>query len=144
MDKANDFFTLKGYQLNEQLELTTAMEDYLEMICRIMQVDSCVKVSDLSKRLHVKPSSVTKMLQQLNQAEYIHTAKYGNITLTEKGQKAGAYLLYRHDVIHRFLCVLNGSDNELEQVEKIEHFLNPNTVKNLDLLFKQLQREIKT
>lgn len=144
MDKASDFFTLKGYQLNEQLELTTAMEDYLEMICRIMKVNSRVKVSDLSKRLHVKPSSVTKMLQQLNQAEYIHTEKYGDIALTEKGHKTGAYLLYRHDVIHRFLCVLNGSDNELEQVEKIEHFLSQNTVKNLDLLTARLRREIKT
>ncbi len=141
MSKMNGFYTLKGYQINTPLELTPAMEDYLEMICRITQVNSRVKVSDLSKHLHVKPSSVTKMLQQLHRAGYIHTEKYGDISLTEKGMKTGEYLLYRHDVVHRFLCALNNSDNELEQVEKIEHFLDEITVRNLDLLIQRLQQQ---
>lgn len=141
MDKINGFYTLKGYQINTPIELTPAMEDYLEMICRITRANNRVKVSDLSKRLHVKPSSVTKMLQQLHRAEYIETEKYGDISLTEKGRTTGAYLLYRHDVIHRFLCALNNSDNELEQVEKIEHFLDQHTVKNLDLLIERLQQQ---
>lgn len=142
MDKTNEFYTLKGYQINTQIELTTAMEDYLEMICRITQDNNRVKVRDLSRRLHVKPSSVTKMLQHLNSAGYIHAEKYGDISLTEKGREAGQYLLYRHDVVHRFLCVLNDSENELEQVEKIEHFLDQTTVKNLDLLTKRLQKQL--
>lgn len=143
MDKTSGFYTMKGYQLNTQIELTTAMEDYLEMIYRITLGNNRIKVSNLSKRLHVKPSSVTKMLQQLSHAEYIHTEKYGDITLTEKGQKMGEYLLYRHDVIHRFLCALNDSENELEQVEKIEHFLDRTTVNNLALLIKRLVKEDK-
>lgn len=141
MDKPSGFYTLKGYQLNTQIELTTAMEDYLEMIYRITLANNRIKVSDLSKRLHVKPSSVTKMLQQLNHAEYIKTEKYGDITITEKGRRMGEYLLYRHDVIHRFLCVLNHSENELEQVEKIEHFLDEKTVKNIDSLIEKLKKE---
>lgn len=52
----------------------------------------------------------------------------------------GNYLLYRHDVIHRFLCLLNHSEDELEQAEKIEHFLTCETVKNLDLLSQKIQR----
>lgn len=141
MDKPSGFYTLKGYQLNTQIELTTAMEDYLEMIYRITLANNRIKVSDLSKRLHVKPSSVTKMLQQLNHAEYIKTERYGDIIITEKGRRMGEYLLYRHDVIHRFLCVLNHSENELEQVEKIEHFLDEKTVKNIDSLIEKLKRE---
>ena len=141
MDKISGFYTLKGYQLNTQIELTTAMEDYLEMIYRITLANNRIKVSDLSKRLHVKPSSVTKMLQQLSHAEYIKTEKYGDITITEKGQRMGEYLLYRHDVIHRFLCVLNHSENELEQVEKIEHFLDEKTVRNMDSLIEKLKKE---
>lgn len=139
MDKASGFYTLKGYQLNTQLELTTAMEDYLEMICRIMQSDNCIKVRDLSYQLHVRPSSASKMLQQLNNAGYIHAEKYGDISLTEKGRETGEYLLYRHEVIHRFLCLLNCSDNELEQVEKIEHFLDRKTIDNLNSLVERLQ-----
>lgn len=132
MSKTEGFYTLKGYQINSDPELTTAMEDYLEMICRILRHNENVRVSDLSKMLHVKPSSVSKMIQQLNYSGFINAKKYGFIELTEKGRKAGNYLLYRHDVLHRFLCEVNNSFDELEQVEKIEHFFNKATIKNLD------------
>jgi len=133
MSQSDGFYTMKGYALNADGELTTAMEDYLEMISRLTRQNESVRVSDLSKMLHVKASSVTKMVQQLGQFGLIQAEKYGDIYLTDKGQEAGNYLLYRHEVLHRFLCVLNHSDNELEQVEKIEHFLNRATVKNLEL-----------
>lgn len=65
MQEKDGFYTLKGYQTNETAELTTAMEDYLEMICRLLQDRESVRVGDLSRMLHVKPSSVTKMIQHL-------------------------------------------------------------------------------
>lgn len=129
---------MKGYALNADGELTSAMEDYLEMISRLTQRNESVRVSDLSKMLHVKASSVTKMVQQLGQSGLIQAEKYGDIYLTDKGREAGKYLLYRHEVLHRFLCALNHSDNELEQVEKIEHFLDRTTIKNLELLTARL------
>ena len=78
------------------------------------------------------------MIQHLNALGYIHAPKYGVIELTGKGQAAGNYLLYRHDVLHRFLRLLNKSEDELEQVEKIEHFLNRTTIENLDALTKKM------
>ncbi len=138
MGHADDFYTLKGYARNADGELTSAMEDYLEMIARLMQQREQVRVSELSKMLHVKASSVTKMIQQLGQAGLVLYKKYENIDLTDKGRELGEYLLYRHEVIHRFLCVLNHSGNELEQVEKIEHFLDLPTVRNLELLTLRL------
>ena len=128
------FYTLKGYQIQEGGELTTAMEDYLEMICRLAEEEAQVRVGDLSKRLHVKPASVTKMLRQLDRTGYIRAEKYGMVHLTEKGREAGHYLLYRHGVIEGFLCALNRSPDQLEQAEKIEHFLDRETVANLDAL----------
>lgn len=47
-------------------------------------------------------------------------------------------MLCRHEVIHAFLCFLNGSSNELEEAEKIEHFLSRKTVENLNALLRQL------
>lgn len=140
MDKTDGFYTLKGYQTKTDSDLTSAMEDYLEMICRIIRDGGQVRVNDLSQQLHVKPSSVTKMIHQLHLAGYLYAEKYSSIKLTEKGRDMGNYLLYRHEVIHRFLCILNKSDNELEQVEKIEHFLDRNTVENLDALAKRLEQ----
>jgi Mn-dependent DtxR family transcriptional regulator len=138
MNQSDGFYTLKGYEIHTEADLTSAMEDYLEMICRIMRQNESVRVGDLSKMLHVKPSSVTKMIQQLNDLGYIHAEKYGLIHLTEKGRAAGDYLLFRHDVIHNFLRMVNHSQDELEQAEKIEHFLNRTTVENLDKLTQRL------
>lgn len=143
MDELGGFYTLKGYQSNEEAELTTAMEDYLEMICRLMQQSSVVRIGKLAEKLHVKPSSVSKMIQQLRQGGYVLAEKYGYILLTEKGRQLGNYLLYRHDVLQRFLCTLNHSKNELEQVEKIEHFLNRKTIENLDQLAARMELEGK-
>lgn len=139
MKREDGFYTMKGYALQENGELTSAMEDYLEMIARLSLQSKNVRVSELSKMLHVKASSVTKMVQQLVLADLIIAEKYGDIFMTESGRNLGNYLLYRHDVLHQFLCLLNHSDNELEQVEKIEHFLNKRTIKNLELLNQQLQ-----
>mgnify|MGYP000858047886 CR=1 FL=1 len=141
MAELGNFYTLKGYQNNRGNALTTAMEDYLEMICRLLEQNTVVRIGELAEKLHVKPSSATKIIQQLKLAGYIEAEKYGYISLTEKGRQAGAYLLYRHDVLQRFLCVLNRSEDELEQVEKIEHFLNKSTIENLNTLTKKLETE---
>lgn len=139
MNDKEGFYTLKGYQINEETALTTAMEDYLEMVCRVLQESKTVRVGALSRILHVKPSSVSKMVRQLKEAGYLNAQKYGMISLTDKGRLTGEYLLYRHEVIHRFLCTLNNSKDELEQTEKIEHFLDPVTIINLDELTRRLQ-----
>lgn len=139
----DDFHTLKGYQLIDDVKFTPAMEDYLEMICRMLQKDRTIRVRDLADNLHVRPSSASKMIQQLHTMGYLNAEKYGGITLTEKGMAMGNYLLYRHNVIHHFLCMLNESSDELEEAEKIEHFLSRKTVENLDrLLQKFLQKDI--
>lgn len=141
MKESEGFYTMKGYELrSEGDQLSSAMEDYLEMITRLTADHQRVRVSDLSRMLHVKASSVTKMVQHLTLSGYLHAEKYGEITLTDRGIRQGDYLLHRHEVLHRFLCLLNHSGNELEQVEKIEHFLDERTIKNLELLIAQLEK----
>ncbi|MDO4567687.1 MAG: metal-dependent transcriptional regulator [Clostridia bacterium] len=135
------FYTLKGYQEIEQAELTPAMEDYLEMICRLLRSTEVVRIGELANGLHVKPSSASKMIQQLVATGYVDAQKYGYVRLTEKGRAAGEYLLYRHDVVERFLQLLNGGGSELVEAEKLEHFLDRATVSNLERLITQLERK---
>ena len=115
------------------------MEDYLEMICRMLKGQDIVRIQALSENLHVKPSSASKMVNALKERGYISFQKYGYLTATPKGLEVGEYLLYRHDILHEFLCLLNHSENELEQVEKIEHYINRETVANLHLLLERLK-----
>ena len=130
----NNFHTLKGYELSEEKKMTYAMEDYLEMICRVSEVNGFTRVGELSQALNVKPSSVTKMAAKLKEMSLIEFERYGYIKPTAEGMRGGRYLIYRHEVLQRFLCYVNKSESELEQVEKIEHFLNMKTIKNIDKL----------
>ena len=141
MENGSGFYTLKGYSLNENEKLTSSMEDYLEMMCRILQKNEVVRIRELAENLHVKPSSASKMVNNLKEAGYIEFKKYGYIAITQKGLETGNYLLHRHRVLHDFLCLLNHTKDELEQVEKIEHFINKITIDNLERLTEWMRSQ---
>lgn len=141
MENGSGFYTLKGYSLNENEKLTSSMEEYLEMICRILQKNEVVRIRELAENLHVKPSSASKMVNNLKEAGYIEFKKYGYIAITQKGLETGNYLLHRHRVLHDFLCLLNHTKDELEQVEKIEHFINKITIDNLERLTEWMRSQ---
>ena len=120
MDQEDNFYTLKGYSLLEHIQITSSMEDYLEMICRLSQDGT-----------PVRPSSASKMAGNLRSHGLVRFEKYGTVTLTEAGLQLGRYLLFRHTVLQDFFCFINQTTNELEQAEKVEHFIDPKTVYNL-------------
>ncbi len=140
MDDTN-FYTLKGYERLEEKKITYAMEDYLEMIYRLYQELGLVRITDLAKNLNVKPSSVTKMVEHLKSANLVESQKYGSVKPTDIGMQLGEYLIARHNIIHKLLCYINHSSNELEQVEKIEHFLNEKTIRNIEIFLNTLQKK---
>lgn len=137
MEKKKGFYTLKGYQKEESERMTASEEDYLEMICRMLLTEQVVRISQLAGMLHVQPSSASKMVKNLKDDGYLLSEKYGYIRLTDKGKEAGDYLLFRHDILNRFLCLINQSEDELEQVEKIEHFINKETIYNIEKFLKK-------
>ena len=143
MNKGENFHTFKGYQLINNDDLTPAMEDYLEMIHRIEKSSSVVRIKNLSESLNVKPSSTSKMIHHLKSLGYVDFKKYGYISLSEKGNKIGEFLILRHNVLYQFFKNLTSRDDVLEMVEKIEHFIDPETVKEFQLLNEKLTKEQK-
>lgn len=136
MNQKSEFYTLTGYKLKNHYPITEAMEDYLEMICRNGKM---ITVKDLAKCLNVKPSSVSKMATKLREYGYIHFERYHNIELTEKGLEIGKYLLWRHDILEALLKYINKEDYSLEQVERIEHFVDSITLKNIEIFLMNLK-----
>lgn len=139
MNDSSDFYTLKGYQKNRTGMLTPSMEDYLEMIYRLLLREPIVRIGKLSMQLNVKPSSSTKIVQLLKEKGFLDYEQYGFISLTAEGKELGKYLYDRHNILHNFFCTVNHSNNELETVEMVEHFINKDTVKNLEHLTHYLQ-----
>ena len=130
----NEFHTVRGYQLLEQEKklLTSAMEDYLEMIYRNVHKEGYMRINKLSEQLNVKPSSATKMVQKLTELGLLNYEKYSIIFLTEKGKAIGKFLLDRHNIIEKFLKNIGISENLLVETELIEHNLSANTLKSID------------
>lgn len=140
LETNREFYTQKGYQ-RQHGGLTETMEDYLEMICRCEEDTGYVRMQRLAERLHVQPSSASKMASKLRALGYLEFEKYGLVTMTEKGRALGQALRRRHDILHRFFCLVNGTTDELEQVEQVEHFIHPETVDNLERLTRRLEEE---
>lgn len=135
MNNNSNFYTLNGYRNKNKNKLTESMEDYLEMIYRNRNKKE-IHVKDISIKLNVKPSSVSKMITKLKEYNLVNFEKYGSITLTNDGIKIGKYLLWRHNTLVKFFKRLNKKNYLLEQVEKIEHFIDFETLKNMENFLK--------
>ncbi|HHW30625.1 MAG TPA: transcriptional regulator MntR [Clostridiaceae bacterium] len=132
----NEFYTVRGYQMlkKDKKYLTSAMEDYLEMIYRNIKELGYMRINTLSELLNVKPSSATKMVQKLTQLGFLDYKKYGIIVLTESGEKLGRFLLNRHNIIEKFLMIIGINTDILTETELIEHNVSPNTLRRINQL----------
>ncbi len=136
-----EFRTLNGYREAEGRAITPSMEDYLEMIARLSESGEPVRVGVLARRLHVTPPSATKMIAHLAESGCVYAERYGYVTLTEYGRSMGAFLVRRHEIIHRFFCLLNGTEEELTQTEKIEHFIEPHTLAAMERALARYEKK---
>jgi len=132
------FYTFYKYMGKEFNNLSASEEDYIEMIYRItFENNKEARINDLATILHVKPPSVTKMIKRLDTMGFVKYKKYGTVTLEEKGNIMGSFLLKRHEIIEKFLKLVvyeNGCDEEkiLEETEKIEHTISNEALKGID------------
>jgi len=144
----DNFYTARGYQILAQSnnELSASLEDYMEMIYRSIKDYGHTRVNEIANHLHVKPSSVSKMLSKLVALKYISYEKYGVITLTKDGEELGKYLLWRHNTITRFFEMLLGEGNSQAflEAELAEHILSFETVTKLEWLNSNISENLKS
>ncbi len=131
-----EFHTVRGYQLLEQNKrnLTSAMEDYLEMIYRNSMEEGYLRIGRLAELLNVRAPSASKMVQRLSELGVLKFKKYGIIMLNDSGKEIGEYLLERHRILEDFLRLLGCEKDLLQQTELIEHNINPDLLKNIQVL----------
>ena len=154
MSRREDYYTFNEYIKNNKL--TPSEEDYIEMIYRLNIENNKVQVKDISKKLNIKPPSVTKMIKKLNDKDMLIYKKYDNIELTSLGEHVGENLLSRHNTIKEFLTILGIKESIHEETETMEHTINVETLikieglinffrENEDVLrkFKSYQEENK-
>ena len=135
---------MKSNRKNERLEsikkvhgqqsskFTSRMEDYLEVISELIELKGYATPMDISNYMNVSPPSVTKMLRRLDEDNFIEYAKYQGLKLTRQGKTVANEIRQKHSDLLEFFEIL-GIDNATanQDVEGIEHHLNPKTTKQL-------------
>ncbi|MEK7524968.1 MAG: transcriptional regulator MntR [Patescibacteria group bacterium] len=113
--------------------LSVASEDYLERIWELLTEKGYARVSDMADKLSIKPASVTKMVQKLEQLGYIKREPYRGFTLTALGQRVGKKISRRHVILKEFLTLLGVPTKVMQKdIEGLEHHLSAESVKGLE------------
>jgi Mn-dependent DtxR family transcriptional regulator len=115
------------------IRLSRVQEDYLHEIYEIIVLKKFAKVSDISKNLNVKPSSVNSMVKVLTEKGLLIYEKNSPILLTENGEILARVVKKQHDTFTEFFEIIGVPKHiAVKETLKIEHTLNPITLEKLN------------
>ena len=124
--------SIKAAHKTIKKESSVTREDYLEIISELVDLKGYATTLDISRYMNVSPPSVTKMLQKLDEGGYLEYEKYHGINLTEKGKQTANTIRQKHGILLDFFEILGvGIDIANQDIEGIEHHLNPKTIRQL-------------
>ncbi len=118
------------------------MEDYLERILGLINTKGYARVVDIAQALEISQASVTNMVQRMDAEGLLKYEKYRGLVLTTAGETLARNITRRHELLTDFLKLL-GLDDEViyHDVEGMEHHISPSTVRAIEALTAQLQRQ---
>ena len=119
-----------------------AVEDYLERILELINTKGYARVVDIAQSLKISQASVTNMVQRLDAEGLLNYEKYRGLILTTAGEALARNITRRHQLLTDFLKLL-GLDDEViyHDVEGMEHHISPKTLRAIQALTNQLQRQ---
>ena len=124
---------------------TPELEEYLETLVRYKEKGVKPKVTQLSKDLGVSASSVSEMLKKLSEKEFVKYRAYGEIELTEKGEKLGRAVLRKHRLLESFLTFIGVKKTKVhDEACVLEHAISDDVEKALrDVLTVAVEHGVK-
>ena len=114
-------------------ELTSNMEDYLEVILNLQQEQMVARVKDVAQRLNVKMPSVTGAMKSLAEKGLVNYERYSYLTLTAAGEKIAQEIGERHKTFYRFLTTVLKLDHTTAELDacRLEHATSRKTFARL-------------
>ncbi len=107
-------------------------EKYIERMYELKKEKGYIRAIDLARKLGVKPSSVTEMLQKLAKEGYVKYEKYRNVDLTDKGMELADMLERKHNAIKKLFMHLGVSEDIANKDAcLIEHIISEETAKKI-------------
>jgi DtxR family transcriptional regulator, Mn-dependent transcriptional regulator len=125
-------------------DLTSVAQDYLKVIWNAQEW-SREKVSTkmLAERLGVSASTVSESIRKLADQGLVEHAKYGAVTLTERGRRAAISVVRRHRLLESFLVHELGYswDEVHDEAEVLEHAVSDLMLSRIDAKLGYPQRD---
>jgi len=123
---------------------STAAQDYLEQIHRLIGSKGYARVADIAAALEIAPASVTTMIQRLDIEGLVVYEKYRGVVLTADGQDIAEEVVKRHEVLARLLRSFGLDEKTIYQdVEGMEHHISKATLRVLITIVEELERNPK-
>lgn len=120
---------------------SAAVEDYLERIQELIDTKGYARVVDIAGSLGISQASVTNMVKRLDAEGFLHHEKYRGLVLTREGEFVARAISRRHRILTDFLSLLGVSPDQVARdVEGMEHHLSPGSLRVLESLFKELNK----
>lgn len=124
--------SIKAAHESERSRYSTRMEDYLEIISELVEQKGYATSLDISRYMNVSAPSVTKMLKRLDEGGFLEYERYRGINLTKKGTQVAEGIRQKHGILLEFFEILGvGYETANQDIEGIEHHLNPKSIKQL-------------
>lgn len=121
---------------------SSAVEDYLERILELINMKGYARVVDIAQRLQISKASVTNMVQRLDAEGLLKYEKFRGLLLTTAGEELAQNITHRHQLLTDFLKLLGLDDDVIyHDVEGMEHHISPPTLRAIEALTSQLQRQ---
>ena len=121
---------------------SSTVEDYLERILELINTKGYARVVDIAQSLKISQASVTNMVQRLDGEGLLKYEKYRGLVLTASGEALAKNITRRHQLLSDFLRLF-ALDEEVifHDVEGMEHHISPPTLRAIEALTAQLQRQ---
>ncbi len=120
---------------------STAAQDYLEQIHRLIGSKGYARVADIAAALEIAPASVTTMIQRLDADGLVVYEKYRGVVLTAQGRDIAEEVVKRHEVLARLLRSFGLDEKTIYQdVEGMEHHISKATLRVLITIVEELER----
>jgi DtxR family Mn-dependent transcriptional regulator len=127
MDESDREPSLETWKRFNEKELTHSMAHYIQAVAALTQEGGAASVSGIADRLGVSKAGVTSMLRTLKGRGLVRHEPYGDVTLTEEGQRLAARTERSRDVLIVFLEEILGLPAAAAEEDAcmIEHLVSP-------------------
>ncbi|WP_072802092.1 metal-dependent transcriptional regulator [Rhodococcoides yunnanense] len=128
----------------DDVQLSAVAQDYLKVIWTASEwSEDSVSTKMLSERIGVSASTVSEAIRKLADQGMVDHARYGAISLTERGRTAAIAMVRRHRLIETFLVreLGYGWDEVHDEAEILEHAVSDLMMARIDAKLGFPQRD---